>query len=107
MQKVVALCLDEKTNVDFYAKNRHDIYTALTKMGYQCAKPQGAFYIWCKALEDDDKAFCERAKQFNILVVPGTSFGCKGWFRLAYCVSNQTIQNSLPAFQKLIDSYKN
>lgn len=107
MQKAVALCLDEKTNVDFYAKNRNDIYTALTEMGYECVNPQGAFYIWGKALEEDDKAFCQRAKQFNILIVPGSSFGCKGWFRLAYCVSNQTIQNSLDSFRKLIDSYKN
>ena len=75
-------------------------------MGYECAKPEGAFYLFMKAPNGDDMAFSEAAKlEENILIVPGTGFGCPGYLRLAYCVSNETIKNSMPGFKRLIEKY--
>ena len=98
MQKVVAKCIDEKANVEAYNKNREKLYTGLKEIGFECIKPEGAFYLFVKAPGGDDKAFCDVAKKHNILMVPGTSFACPGFVRIAYCVSYETIVNSLPKF---------
>lgn len=103
IQRAVARCIEEKTDIASYDKNRQDLYKGLTDIGYQCAKPQGAFYLWVKT-PIDDKEFCAKAKEFHILAVPGTSFACPGYVRLAYCVSNETIVNSLPAFEQLYEA---
>ena len=76
------------------------------KLGYEFVEPQGAFYLWVKALEPDANAFFERAKSFELLPVPSDSFGCPGWVRVGYCVSHETIVNSMPAWKKLAESYK-
>ncbi|MDD5986628.1 MAG: pyridoxal phosphate-dependent aminotransferase [Eubacteriales bacterium] len=101
MQRVVAKCIDEKTNIDVYDKNRQALYDGLTEIGYSCVMPQGAFYLWVKTPMEDDAAFCAKAKDYHILAVPGRSFACPGYTRLAYCVSYDTIIRSLPAFRRL------
>ncbi len=106
MQHAIELCADLTSDMNEYQKNRDLIYNGLTKIGYECVKPEGAFYLFMKALEDDAYAFMEKAKKYNIIVVPSDNFGVTGYVRLAYCVSTKTIENSLPAFQKLFDSYK-
>ena len=106
MQHAIELCATLTSDMNEYTKNRDLIYNGLTKIGYNCVKPEGAFYLFVKALEDDAYKFMERAKEYNIIVVPSDNFGVKGYVRLAYCVSEKTIKNSLPAFQKLFDSYK-
>lgn len=106
MQLAVSRCLDATTDVAAYDVNRRLLYDALVEYGFTCAKPEGAFYLWVKAMEDDDKAFVERAKGYNILVVPGSAFMCPGYVRIAYCVDKAMIERSLPAFQKLADSYR-
>ena len=100
-QKVVARIQDIQVDADVYRQNRDLLYEHLTALGFSCVKPQGAFYLFPKAPGGDDKAFCELAKQYNILLVPGSSFGCPGYFRLSYCVSQEQILRSLPAFEKL------
>ena len=106
MQHAIELCADKTSDMNEYKKNRDLIYNGLTKIGYECVKPEGAFYLFMKALESDAYKFMEKAKEFNIIVVPSDNFGVTGYVRLAYCVSTKTIENSLPAFQKLFDSYK-
>lgn len=101
-QKVVARCLDAQVNLDYYDQNRSLLYESLTRFGYSCIRPQGAFYLFVKAPVEDDVAFCAKAKDKRILIVPGSSFGCPGYVRIAYCVAYDTIQNSLPGFQELI-----
>ena len=105
MQKVVAKCVDAKTNVAAYDKNRQALYNGLKECGFECIKPQGAFYLFVKSPVADEKAFCEAGKKYNILMVPGSSFACPGYVRLAYCVSYDTIVNSLPEFKKLAAEY--
>lgn len=100
-QKVVARCLDAKVNVEAYDKNRKALYEGLTKLGFECVKPEGAFYLWMKSPVENDSEFCNAAKKHNILMVPGSSFGGPGYVRLAYCVSYETIVNSLPHFAEL------
>lgn len=100
-QKVVARVADLSVDVSPYRENRDLIYSHLTALGFCCTKPQGAFYLFPKAPGGDDKAFCALAKKYNILVVPGSSFGCPGYFRLSYCVSREQILRSMPAFEKL------
>ena len=106
MQHAIELCADKTSDMNEYQKNRDLIYNGLTKIGYECVKPEGAFYLFMKALESDAYKFMEKAKEFNIIVVPSDNFGVTGYVRLAYCVSTKTIEKSLPAFQKLFDSYK-
>lgn len=106
IQLAVAQCLDASTDVAAYDTNRTLLYNALTEYGYECAKPEGAFYLWVKALEEDDKAFAAKAKEYNLLVVPGSAFMCPGYVRIAYCVDKAMIERSLPAFQKLAESYR-
>ena len=101
MQKVIARCVDEQTDVAAYDKNRQALYNGLTEIGFTCIKPQGAFYLFVKSPVPDEKAFVEAGKKYNILMVPGSSFACPGYVRLAYCVSYDTIINSLPQFKKL------
>jgi aspartate aminotransferase len=104
-QKLIAKCIDAEVNVAAYDRNRELIYNALTEFGFECAKPQGAFYLFIKTPIADDKAFVASAKKYNILIVPGSGFGCAGYARLAYCVSEKTIRASLPAFKKLAEEY--
>ena len=104
-QKVVAKCINEKTDLTFYNRNRETLYNGLIDCGFECIKPQGAFYLFVKSPVENEKAFCEEAKKFHILMVPGSSFACPGYVRLAYCVSYETIVNSLPKFQELAKKY--
>lgn len=104
-QLVVAACCDEKTDVAYYDGNRSLLYDGLREMGYECAKPQGAFYLFVKALETDEIAFAEKAKAYGLLLLPGRGFGCPGYVRIAYCVARETIVRSLPAFEKLARAY--
>lgn len=104
-QKVVAKCLDAKTDISYYDRNRETLYNGLTECGFSCIKPQGAFYLFVKSPVEDEKAFCAAAKKYNILLVPGSSFGCPGYVRIAYCVAYETIVNSLPKFRELAAEY--
>ena len=107
MQKVIEYCAEERPDLVAYDENRNLLYNSLTEMGYECAKPDGAFYLFVKAPNDDANAFSEKAKlDHNLLVVPADGFGCPGFFRLSYCVSNDMIRRSLPAFKAMIESYK-
>lgn len=105
IQRAVARCLDVKVDVEVYNRNRELLYKSLLSYGYECVKPQGAFYLFVKALEEDDKKFAQEAKKHNILVVPGSSFGCPGYVRIAYCVDYSMIERSLPGFSKLASEY--
>ena len=105
IQKVVAKCVDAKTDLVAYDKNRQALYNGLKECGFECIKPQGAFYLFVKSPVEDEKAFCEAGKKYNILMVPGSSFACPGYVRLAYYVSYETIVNSLPEFKKLAAEY--
>lgn len=104
IQKVVAECLDEKTDIDAYDTNRKLLYNGLKDCGFECVYPSGAFYLWLKT-PGDDKEFSAEAAKLNILLVPGSSFACPGYVRLAYCVAKSTIENSIPAFKKLAEKY--
>ena len=104
-QKVVAKCINEKTDLTFYNRNRETLYNGLIDCGFECIKPQGALYLFVKSPVENEKAFCEEAKKLHILMVPGSSFACPGYVRLAYCVSYETIVNSLPKFQELAKKY--
>ena len=106
MQRVVGKCINASVDVEIYNRNRELLYGTLSEYGYEMVKPQGAFYLFIKALEEDDKAFVQRAKKYNLLLVPGSSFGCAGYVRLAYCVDYNMIQRALPAFKKLAEEYK-
>ncbi len=105
MQRVVKRCVDAKTDVAAYDRNRNLLYSSLTEYGFSCVKPQGAFYLFVKSPEEDEKAFCGICKQHNILVVPGTSFACPGYVRISYCVSYEQIERSLPAFKAVAAHY--
>ena len=104
-QRVIARCLDAKVNVEAYDKNRNLLYKSLKEYGFECIKPEGAFYLFVKSPVEDEKQFCEAAKKYNILIVPGSSFACPGYVRISYCVSYDTIKNSLPSFKKLAEEY--
>lgn len=105
IQRTVARCVDAEVDVAAYNANRELLYGNLIDMGYECIKPQGAFYMFVKAFEEDDKAFCAKAKEFNLLLVPGSTFGGPGYVRIAYCVDPEMIKRSLPAFKKLAECY--
>lgn len=104
-QKIVAKCLNEKTDISYYDRNREALYQGLRDCGFSCIKPQGAFYLFVKSPVADEKEFCAAAKKYNLLIVPGSSFACPGYVRLAYCVSCETIINSLPKFRELAKEY--
>lgn len=99
-QKAVAKCADVPTDVSAYKKNRDLLYNGLIDAGFECVKPGGAFYLFPKALEEDEVAFCEKAKKYDLLLVPGGDFGCPGHFRASYCISTDVIERSLPLFKK-------
>lgn len=105
-QRVVEKCVGQTGDIDLYKKNRDLLYKNLTEYGYECVNPQGAFYLFVKALEEDSKAFCEKAKENDLLIVAADDFGCPGYVRISYCVEEAMIMRSLPAFKKLADSYK-
>jgi aspartate aminotransferase len=105
MQKVIGECVDAKTDVAAYDRNRQALYNGLTELGFTCVKPQGAFYLFLKSPVDDEKAFCEAGKKYNILMVPGSSFACPGYVRLAYCVSYETIMGSMKQFRALAEEF--
>ncbi len=104
-QKIVKACLNEKTDISYYDRNRETLYNGLKKLGFECIKPEGAFYLFVKSPVADEKAFCAAAKKYNLLIVPGSSFACSGYVRLAYCVSYDTVVNSLPKFAELAGEY--
>lgn len=105
MQKAVSRCIDEQTNLEFYDKNRRALYEGLTKLGFTCIKPQGAFYLWVKSPVEDEAEFVAAAKKYNLILVKGSAFGCGGYVRLAYCIPNEKIIRSLDAFAKLAEEY--
>lgn len=105
-QLVVARCAGKPSDISIYKKNGQLLYQGLIDAGFTCVKPQGAFYLFPKALEADDAAFCERAKKYDLLLVPGADFGCPGYFRAAYCIKTETIEKALPLFKKLAAEYK-
>ena len=105
-QLAVARCAGRPSDIAAYEKNGQLLYQGLIDAGFTCVKPQGAFYLFPKALETDDYAFCERAKKYDLLLVPGTDFGCPGYFRASYCIRTETIKKSLPVFKKLAAEYK-
>ena len=106
LQRVVARCIDVPTDVTEYAKNREILSDMLRRIGYEFVEPDGAFYLWMKALEPDAQAFSDRAKEYELLLVPSDSFGRPGWVRLSYCIAEDTIRNSEAALQALYDSYQ-
>jgi aspartate aminotransferase len=105
-QKVAAKALNSSVDINIYKERRDLLYNSLTEFGYECVKPDGAFYLFPKALIPDDVEFKNRALKYNLLIVPGSGFYAPGYFRLAYCTSLKTIQNSLPAFKALADEFK-
>lgn len=105
-QRVCAACLGKSSDVNAYRENRDLLLGALTKYGYECVPPEGAFYLFVKSPEPDAKAFCERAKEYELLLVPSDSFGAEGYARVSYCVSRRVIEDSLPAFARLIKEYR-
>ena len=105
-QLAVARCAGMPSDISSYEKNGKLLYQGLIEAGFTCLKPQGAFYLFPKCLEEDYYAFCEHAKKFDLLLVPGTDFGCPGYFRAAYCIKTETIEHSLPLFKKLAEDYR-
>lgn len=105
MQLVIERCVDAEADVEFYRKNGEILYRGLTEAGFDCLKPEGAFYLWMKSPIPDDKKFVAKAKEYNILMVPGSSFAGPGYVRLAYCVSRETCQNSIEKFKELAKEY--
>ena len=105
-QKVVARCIGATGDISLYKKNRDILYKGLTDIGYECYKPEGAFYMFVKALEPDADAFCEKAKEEDLLIVSATGFGCPGYVRISYCVDEDMIRRSFAAFERLYKKYK-
>lgn len=104
-QRVIGKCIDAKVDVEFYDKNRQTLYHGLKKCGFSCIKPEGAFYLFVKSPVEDERIFVEAAKKYHILIVPGSSFACPGYVRIAYCVSLETIVGALPYFEKLAQEF--
>ncbi len=106
MQKVVARCIGQTSDLKVYEENKDILYNALREYGYECVEPGGTFYMFPKCPIPDDKEFCAKAKDFRLVIVPGSGFSCPGYFRIAFCVDKSTVLNSLDSFKKLIDFYK-
>lgn len=106
MQRVVGKCIGQTSDVSVYEENMEILYKALTEYGYEIVKPKGTFYMFPKSLISDDKKFCADAKEYGLVIVPGSNFACPGYFRIAFCVTKETVLNSLPAFKKLAERYK-
>ena len=105
-QRVAMECDGLTADLEIYKRNRDLLYNALTEYGFTCIYPDGAFYLFVKAMGDDAKAFCETAKKYELLLVNGADFGCEGWVRVAYCVQTEQIERALPLFEKLAKEYK-
>ena len=105
MQKAVAQSLNAKTDIAFYDENRRMLYEGLTKLGFHCIKPEGAFYLWVKSPVANEEEFVNEGKKHHILMVKGSAFGCPGYVRLAYCVSHETVKNAMPGFEKIAKEY--
>ena len=105
-QKVVAKCVDATADISIYKKNRDLLYNSLTEMGFECVYPDGAFYLFVKAMEEDSRAFSDKCKEHEILVVPADSFGMPGYVRVSYCVETKQIEDALPAFKAVAEEYK-
>jgi aspartate aminotransferase len=105
LQRLVARCLGKTADITVYDKNRKLLLSALSEWGYEVVNPDGAFYLFMKAAEEDAAAFCERAKKYELLLVNGADFGAKGWVRIAYCVQTERIEKALPLFKKLAEEY--
>ncbi len=105
-QRILPESLNAVVEVEEYKKRRDLLYDNLIKFGYECIKPQGAFYLFPKSSIPDDAEFCKRAMKYNLVIVPGKGFGCPGHFRISYCVNTTIIQNSLPAFEALAKEFK-
>ncbi len=105
IQKVIGRCVDAEVDIAYYDRNRKTLYEGLTECGFTCVKPEGAFYLFVKSPVENEKEFCEAAKKYNILMVPGSSFACPGYVRLAYCVSYENIVNSMASFKELAKEY--
>lgn len=105
-QRVIERCIDEPSDVAAYAANRELLTAGLGELGYEFVEPQGTFYLWVRALEDDAQAFSDRAKAHELLLVPSDSFGVGGWVRVSYCIPRATIERSMPAFKALKESYE-
>lgn len=105
-QQVVARCVEDTGDIEAYKNNRDLLLNGLTELGYTCVPPQGAFYLFVKSLEEDAYAFCEKAKKYDLLLVPSDDFGCPGYVRIAYCVAEKMIVNAMPAFKKLMEEYR-
>lgn len=105
MQRVILRCVDETVNLEAYDRNRKLLCQGLSDCGFEAAKPEGAFYLFLKVPDGDDKQFCQVCKKHHVLVVPGTSFDCPGYVRIAYCVSYGQIERSLPAFARIAEEY--
>ena len=105
MQRAVARCLDVEVNVEPYNRNRELLYNSLVEYGFECIKPEGAFYLFMKSPVADEKEFVAACKEHQILIVPGSTFACPGFVRIAYCVSYDTIKNSLPGFKAVAEKY--
>lgn len=106
LQKVIGRCIDSRVDLDFYDKNRKLLYNSLSDCGYECIKPEGAFYLFVKSPIEDENKFVEMAKKYNILIVPGSFFGCPGYLRISYCVAYDTIERSIPKFKELMKEVK-
>ena len=106
IQLAVSKVLDQTSDLSVYETNMNLLYNELTSLGFTCVKPGGTFYIFPKALEEDAVAFCNRAKQFELVLVPSDNFGVKGYFRMAYCIDTEKVKRSLPALRALAESYK-
>lgn len=106
LQYTVKECLGQTADLSVYEENRNLLYNALTEYGYTAVRPDGAFYLFVKSPEPDANAFCERAKNYEILIVPADSFGCEGYVRISYCVQTQTIRRALPGFRALMEEYR-
>lgn len=105
-QKMLLKCVDASVDISIYEETRNILYQGLTEMGYTCIHPDGAFYLFMKALEEDDAHFCEVAKEEKILMAPGTAFYGPGWVRISYCVPAQVAKDSLPGFKRLLEKYQ-
>ena len=104
-QLVIARCAGKPSDVAPYEENFHLLYNGLIDAGFKCVKPQGAFYLFPQSLEADDYAFCKKAQEYDLLLVPGSDFGCPGHFRASYCIKTETIKKSLPVFKRLAQEY--
>ncbi len=106
LQRAIGRCLDAEVDLAFYNKNRETLYKGLCDAGYECIKPEGAFYLFVKTPIENDTEFCKLAKKYNLLLVPGSAFACPGYMRIAYCVAPETIVNALPKFKELMEEVK-